>query len=80
MRIEEALKIADMLDSPYIRVVVYRDLTKRKFVKIERQITYAPNERWENVTNKYALAQNVQIRDKNNTVFLTCKEGILIKE
>lgn len=80
MRVDEALRIADMLDSPYIRVVVYRDLTKRKFVKIERQITYAPNERWENVTDKYELAQNIQIRDKNNTVFLTCKEGIRIKE
>ena len=80
MRVDEALRIADMLDSPYIRVVVYRDLTKRKFAKIERQITYAPNERWENVTDKYELAQNVQIRDKNDTVFLTCKEGIRIKE
>ena len=80
MRIEEALKIADILDSPYIRVVVYRDLAKRKRAKIERQISYAPKERWENATDTYALAQNVQIRDKNNTVFITCKEGILIKE
>ncbi len=80
MRIEEALKIADMLDSPYIRVVVYRDLTKRKRAKIERQISYAPNERWENVTDEYTLVQNVQIRDKDNIVFITYKEGILIKE
>lgn len=79
MRIEEALKIADMLDSPYIRVVVYSDLAKRKRAKIERQINYAPNERWENITDKYTLAQNVQIRNRDNVVLMTCKEGILIK-